>query len=148
MAKSNAMRRLESILKDEDYGPKLVRLNRKDEAYVLDLIDRNKGREARKEILRLDRERIARRRKPTRKVTAKAPTSPSIEQLRAKAYARLRAMLKGRPSTVQKGVDLMTPDELGFALSANGTDLRAKAKDAPIPYPELDDDEFNVFWYH
>jgi len=135
MAKSNAVKRLERILGDEDYGPKLARLNRKDEAYVLDLIDRNKGREARKEILRLDTERRERRRGSVTKL-------PTIDQLRAKAYARLRAILKGKPKTQQKGVSLMNTDQLNFALTATGDELRMKAAE----YPDIDI-EFNVFWY-
>lgn len=51
---SAAKNRLERVLSDETYGPKLVRMNRKDEAHILDLISQNRGREARKEILRLD----------------------------------------------------------------------------------------------
>jgi len=135
MAKSNAVKRLERILADEDYGPKLARLNRKDEAYVLDLIDRNKGREARKEILRLDTARRERRR-------GSAPKAPSIDQLRAQAYTRLRAMLKGKPATQKKGVSLMNADQLNIALTATGDELRRKAAE----YPDIDI-EFNVFWY-
>lgn len=136
MAKSNAVKRLERILADEDYGPKLARLNRKDEAHILDLIDRNKGREARKEILRLDTERIARRRRPTK---AKLPT---IEELRAKAYTRLRRMLNGKPATQKKGVSLMNADQLNIALTADADTLRRKARE----YPDIEV-EMNVFWY-
>lgn len=57
MAQSNASRRLNRILRDEDYGPKLVRLNRADQRHILDLIDENRGAQARREILRLDEER-------------------------------------------------------------------------------------------
>jgi hypothetical protein len=135
VAKSNAMKRLERILSDEEYGPKLARLNRKDEAHVLDLIDRNKGREARKEILRLDTERRERRRGTSARL-------PTIDQLRAKAYTRLRAMLKGKPATQQKGVSLMNTDQLNFALTGTADQLRAKAAE----YPDIDLD-FNVFWY-
>ena len=60
MAQSNASRRLNRVLRDEDYGPKLVRLNRADQRKILDLIDANRGAQARKEILRLDAERRAR----------------------------------------------------------------------------------------
>ena len=62
MAQSNASRRLARILRDEDYGPKLVRLSRIDQRRILDLIDANRGAQARREILRLDAER---RRKAT-----------------------------------------------------------------------------------
>lgn len=135
MAKSNAVKRLERILNDEDYGPKLARMNRKNESYILDLIDRNKGREARKEILRLDKERLESRR-------TRAPQLTPIEKLRAKAYTRLRAMLKGKPATQQKGVSLMNRDQLNIALTATGDELRRKAAE----YPDVDI-EFNVFWY-
>ncbi len=60
MAQSNASRRLNRILRDEDFGPKLVRLNRADQRRILDLIDANRGAQARKEILRLDTERRSR----------------------------------------------------------------------------------------
>ena len=61
MAQSNASRRLTRILRDEDYGPKLVRLSRADQRRILDLIDANRGAQARREILRLDAERRRRR---------------------------------------------------------------------------------------
>jgi hypothetical protein len=59
MALNNARRRLNRILKDEDYGPKLVRLNRRDQRHILELISDNRGAQARREILRLDAERRA-----------------------------------------------------------------------------------------
>jgi len=52
-----AQKRLKRILDNEDYGPKLARLNRTDERRVLDLIDQNKMPEARKLIIELDRAR-------------------------------------------------------------------------------------------
>lgn len=143
MARSAAVRRLERILNDEDYGPKLARMNRRDEAHILDLIDRNKGREARKEILRLDKERLERRR--GRSQPAPKPTL-TIETLRAQAYANLRQQLRGKPSTQQRGVELMTVDELKFAKAATREPLRKKASEPPTPYPDLDI-EFNPFWY-
>lgn len=57
MAQTNASRRLNRILRDEDYGPKLVRLSRADQRHILDLIDANRGAQARREILRLDEAR-------------------------------------------------------------------------------------------
>lgn len=57
MAQANASRRLNRILRDEDYGAKLVRLSRTDQRHILDLIDANRGAQARREILRLDEER-------------------------------------------------------------------------------------------
>jgi hypothetical protein len=49
-----AKRRLAALLRDEEYGPKLVRLSRADERRVLDLIYEGKGTQARKEINELD----------------------------------------------------------------------------------------------
>ncbi len=57
MAKTPEQKRLERILSDEEYGPKLVRLNKSQERQVLDLIERNKSREARKLINQLDEQR-------------------------------------------------------------------------------------------
>lgn len=59
MAQTNASRRLNRILRDEDYGPKLVRLSRADQRTILELISENRGRQARAEILRLDEARRA-----------------------------------------------------------------------------------------
>lgn len=50
----SAKRRLATLLRDEEYGPKLARLNRTDERIVLDLLYENRGREARTELNRLD----------------------------------------------------------------------------------------------
>jgi hypothetical protein len=56
-----AKRRLALLLRDEEYGPKLVRLNRADERRVLDLVYEGNGREARKLINELDTGRRRRR---------------------------------------------------------------------------------------
>jgi hypothetical protein len=56
-----AKRRLALLLRDEEYGPKLVRLNRADERRVLDLVYEGNGREARKAIDDLDAGRRRRR---------------------------------------------------------------------------------------
>lgn len=50
----SAKRRLAALLRDEEYGPKLARLNRADERAVLDLVYENRGLEARRELDRLD----------------------------------------------------------------------------------------------
>jgi hypothetical protein len=57
-----AKRRLAALLRDEEYGPKLARLNRADERRVLELVYENRGREARQTIDQLD---AARRRHRT-----------------------------------------------------------------------------------
>lgn len=139
MAKSAAVRRLERILFDtapEEYGPKLFRLNKKDQDYILGRIERGENAQVtRREILRLDKERLAAKR-------ARKAKLPTIEEMRKKAYARLRMMLKGKPATQQKGVSLMNKDQLNLALTAPADVLRRKAAE----YPDIDI-EFNVFWY-
>ena len=60
----NARRRLQRILNNELYGPKLVRLNRAQERTVLDLIEAGEGKRARQAILDYDAERRAGRRRP------------------------------------------------------------------------------------
>lgn len=52
-----AKRRLSLLLRDEEYGPKLVRLDRAGERRVLDLIYENRGREARTVLTDLDSQR-------------------------------------------------------------------------------------------
>lgn len=146
MAKSAAVRRLERILNDEDYGPRLARMNRKNEAYILDLIDRNKGREARSEILRLDKERLAANR--ARKTKAKLPT---IEELRRDARRKLHDQWKSRErynaTNTRMRVNLMNEDDLQFAIDGSTSDLESRASEPSIAYPDLDI-ELNVFWYH
>ncbi len=143
MAKSAAVKRLERILFDtspEEYGPKLTRLSDADQAYILGRIERGDNAQVtRREILRLDKERLARNRAAK---AAKKQQPPTIDQLRAKAYKRLRAMLKGKPETQLKGVSLMNTDQLDIALNADAATLRRKAAE----YPDIDI-EFNVFWY-
>ena len=78
-----AKRRLAALLRDEEYGPRLVRLNRTDERTVLDLIYENRGREARAKIIELD---AGRRRKRTlgekARAYAKLPRSTRSDEWR------------------------------------------------------------------
>jgi len=69
-------RRLRTLLLNEDYGPKLVRLSNSDQQRVLQLVNQNKGREARALVNDLD---VTRRR---RNSTAR----------RAKRYANLNTV--------------------------------------------------------
>ena len=145
MAKSNALKRLERILADEEYGPKLARLNRKDETYVLDLIDRNKGLEARKEIVRLDEQRRAQQR--TRR-TSKPTRTIDIDELRRKATQAMYRKVNGKPSTIRRSVSHMSTDELNFAINADHEAIRAKAGDVSN-IRDYDDEDvpWNVWWY-
>jgi hypothetical protein len=52
-----AQHRLERILRHEEYGPKLAKLSGRQERIVLDLIEQNKGRDARKAIIAFDERR-------------------------------------------------------------------------------------------
>lgn len=146
MAKSAAMRRLESILSNEEYGPKLVRLNRKDEAYILDLIDRNKGREARKEILRLDEQRRSNARE--RRQARKAPVI-DINVLRQRAYDKMRrSFSNSHPHRVKRNLSYATSSDLEYIIESTPDEIRAKAADrGNIRTYEDDDIELNVYWY-
>lgn len=75
--------RLRRLLANEDYGPKLVRLPKKQQQEVLQLINTNQGRQARQLILNLDEERRTRQRGRPRR-TAKS----ALE--RARRYANLK----------------------------------------------------------
>lgn len=56
-----AKRRLHVLLRDEEYGPKLARLNRHDERVILDLVYEGRGLEARRALNDLDAGRRRRR---------------------------------------------------------------------------------------
>lgn len=150
MAKSAAVRRLERILFDvspEEYGPKLFRLKKADQDYILGRIERNENAQVtRREILRLDKERLAANR--ARKQSKKLPT---IDELRAKARAKLHAMWQSKEKYVavnmRRNVKYMTPDELTYATTATQNELEDRAREPSKPYPDLDF-ELNVFWYH
>lgn len=146
MAKSAAMRRLESILNNEEYGPKLVRLNRTDEAYILDLVDRNQGLKARKEILRLDEQRRSNARE--RRQARKAPVI-DINALRAKAYAKMRRSFNNsHPHRVKRNLSYATSSDLEYIIESTPDEIRAKAADrGNIRTYEDDDIELNVYWY-
>lgn len=58
----NARRRLKTILDDEEYGPKLARMNKADEAEALRLIWEGRGKEARDFIRKADEQRRTSRR--------------------------------------------------------------------------------------
>jgi len=153
MAKSNAVKRLERILFDpspEEYGPKLTRLNRQDEQYILDLVERKANPQfTRREILRLDEARRTRVRERRTSKTSSAPKRIDIEQLRRDAYSNMRRQLGGKPQQIAHGVKVMTNDELQLGATGSETTLKAKASiQAPWVYaPDLGYD-INPFWYN
>lgn len=152
MAKSNAVKRLERILFDpspEEYGPKLTRLNRQDEQYILDLVERKANPQfTRREILRLDEARRAKVRERRNSKTSRAPKI-DIEQLRRDAFSNMRRQLGGKPQQIAHGVKVMTNEELQLAATGGESVLKQKAA-IQIPWvmaPDLGY-EINPFWYN
>lgn len=148
MAKSAAMKRLELILFDvspEEYGPKLFRLNRKDQDYILGRIDRGENAQVtRREILRLDKERLAANR--ARKQSRKAPVI-NIETLRKQAYAKMRRSFNNsHPKRLQRNLSYATGSDLQYILDATPDEIRNKAREPAVEYPDIDI-EINPFWY-
>ena len=74
--------RLNRILNNEEYGPKLVRLGKGDQRRIFDLIERGDPT-TRSEILRLDEARRASARKP--KTTPQVPSQSATRSWRAYA---------------------------------------------------------------
>lgn len=153
MARNSAEQRLLRILSNEDYGPKLARLRGDEERYILRLIDQNKGKEARREILRLDEERRARerakraaKRSPSPKPTIRGPTRKEKER---RAIANILRQTGGKASRkrVSQNVAYMSDDELDFAMLADFNSLARRAKLPPDRMSATGDD-LNPFWYH
>lgn len=72
-------RRLRTLLANEEYGPKLVRLPARQQQTILQLINENRGAEARKQLTKLDTERRTKRAMPKLSKT----------EQRARDYAKL-----------------------------------------------------------
>lgn len=149
MARNPAKRRLAYILSNEIYGPKLVRLRGQDERRVLDLIEQNRGDEARREILRLDKLRREQGRAATRETVTPAPrriSRPEKERQAVRNIVRIYGA-KANERRVRTNVKLMTDAELVFAAFADEDELTDRATD---PADRQDDDgkTLNPFWYH
>lgn len=153
MARSAAEQRLLRILSNEDYGPKLARLRGEEERYILRLIDQNKGKEARREILRLDEERRARQRAKRAAKRSSKPTQPirgpTRKQRERLAIANILRKTGGKASRkrVTQNVSYMDDEELDFAAIADITGLARRAKLPPDRMTATGDD-LNPFWYH
>ena len=133
----NAKRRLNRILADEDYGPKLVRLNRRDQREVLQLIDANRGREAREAILRLDRQR-----------RAGGERAVLRKDLEGRVQARMEMLPRAHPGRIAERVAEMTTDELRYALTTSLDEIRQRARGAPRGVRADPSQLINPFWYH
>ena len=138
-AERNALRRLQRLLDDDEYGPMLARLRGNDERRVLELIDRNQGRAARAEIRAADaRRREARRISARRQLEGRATRNMIIRHLEG----GVRVNEQG----IAEGASLMTDSELRFAEKATRDQLVQRARQPPAVLTPRGDT--NPFWYH
>lgn len=131
-----ARRRLLRILNDETYGPKLVRLNRRDQREILDLIDRGETDQARKLILHLDEERRKRRRVQPDAVVAHMMT---VLDAAGRSF---------HEATIRKSVMVQSTAEQRAVLMMDGEEIAANAGDpSNIRYEQPLEEQWNRFWY-
>lgn len=132
-ADRNALRRLNTLLADETYGPALARLRGEDERRVLQAVSENRGADARREILAADQRR--RERVRVQRHTA----------LFRRAVDNVAARHAARPRDVEKHLANATEAELRFAAGADRDQLIQRAREAPRT---LEGRDINPFWYH
>lgn len=144
-----AIRRLNYILSDELYGPKLARLTGEDERRVLELIDQNRGKEARAAILEADERRRARKRQVSRTKENVVARPVNREQKEDAAVANIMRQYgrKARREAVIRNVGYMTIAELDFAAEATEQDLIGEAR-RPASRKNSVGKDVNPFWYH
>lgn len=152
MASDPAQRRLAYILSDETYGPALARLRGEDERRVLDLIEQNRGKEARRAILEADERRRERERERARERRTRQRVRTVIrtrEQREANAVANILALFGRKASAVnvRRNVGYMTDDELDFTADANEDSLTLRAS-RPADRTDTRGKDINPFWYH
>lgn len=143
MASSTSRKRLAYILSDELYGPMLARLRGDRERRVLDLIDQNRGKEARQAILEGDEERRAQNRE------RRARRYQTLQEMQDSAADNILRIFgrKADESNVRTNVGYMRPNELRFAADATEDDLTEKAVQ-PADRPNANGKDINPFWYH
>lgn len=137
-------RRLRALLLDEDFGPKLARLNVAETTRVLQLVEANQGAQARRLITELD----ARRRGDA--------TYKRRERARAHTVAYIIAELirvgtdhPVNSSTVALGVAIMTAGQRSASEAMDGEDLRVNAGTAThIQWASDYGKHWNPWWYH
>jgi hypothetical protein len=132
----NALRRLRSLLNDEEYGPKLARLRGTDERRVLDLVSEGRGREARAAINDADQRRLERERESRRRTLYRRAVDNVYRQ-----HAPHGATRGG----VEKWLSQADQAELRFAAGATRDQLVQRARQPP---KTLGVREVNAFWYH
>lgn len=137
-------RRLRAILLDEDYGPRLARLNVADTAAVLALVEANQGRQARALILQLDQARREQETRNRRRRERNSLVSHMVREL-----VRVGTAEPVNTSTVALGVAAMTTAQRVATAAMDGDELKANAGDRTnIHWAPSRDTYWNVWWYH
>ena len=136
----NARRRLQRILDDEDYGPKLARLRGADEQRALSLIDAGRGREARAHITAADERRREIARASRRRLLERRAVDNQMDVHRQGGFHPVR-------QTLEMGARMLTDAELRFAAGASRDELVARARRPPDKFTPRGED-WNPFWYH
>lgn len=137
-------RRLRALLLDEDYGPKLARLNVADTTRVLRLVEANRGAEARKLITELDERRRG------------DVTSKRRERARARTVAYIISELLRvgtndpvNASTVALGVAIMSAGQRAESEAMDGEELKSSAGSrANVQWASPYGKFWNPWWYH
>lgn len=129
MAQSAEQARLRRILNDEHYGPALVRLTKAEQRRVLDLIEQNRGAEARKLIDELDRKR-------------KDKALPNGKIVAHEAQQLGKVPVDYSLTTLAKGPSKMSMGEKRETMLMNGQDIRDYAGNAGNIR-----DGWNPWWY-
>lgn len=138
MARDAASRRLQRILADKDYGPKLVRLSPSDQRTVLDLISENQGREARASINELDANRREREEEK-----ARVRQHPRVVQV---LYQLHGPRTPHQVDRISRNASEMTAAQMRRVLGLTGQKLRNYViGHAAQPAPA--GKTINPFWY-
>jgi hypothetical protein len=133
----NAAARLRTLLDSEEYGPRLARLRGADERRVLDLIEQNRGKEARAEILAADERRRDR---------ARIQERARLLHLAALNTVRQHGPHYGTTYDVAvQHLGTATSPDLRRVINADRQQLIDYIREPPtVMYPK----DNNPFWYH
>lgn len=134
-----AARRLQRLLKDPKYGPKLRHLPRGEQRRISDLVASNQGRQARRELLAADEARRAARNLADRTRRRTRAEQGALDNLR-------RMLPEARTSRVQRNIEQMSFRDLKFAREAGRSELRDRATNGKRIV--VGTKEINLFWYH
>lgn len=126
----NERRRLASILKDEEYGPKLARLRGAAERRVLDLVEQGRGREARKQILFEDELRRKKNRSKARE-RSKAQRAPTVDEVVAHF---LKELPSANLTTITENVRSMSPEQRRYTMRIGAEQIQELAREGLVPW--------------